>query len=329
MRILIHSELIAEDAHWRNLEVLLDRARELKCYVDAIDPVAVKSSEWFNQLSQSRKVDWLNATDWAVRDAAVFRLRSIVATTGRNFDNIDQIQLPLDEVLRLLDRPKRLWVENDRNDRYFWLAMMASDLREMFLDFERRGVVEFSSRGGLDELRASLEAQVARGASGPLDSWVLFDSDGEVPGHRSASANAMASFCQAAGISHHCLSRRAIENYLPLKALWSWADGAKSDRRPMRRAAVDAYKRMNVEQRYHYHLKSGWPKPESQQVKDFYASVSQRDKISLRNGISNNIAQQFEKYLEQIRGWIDAEGMDVGVQNTLEAITDWVRVPYA
>ncbi len=271
----------------------------------------------------------MTATDWAARDAALFRLRSVVAVPTSIGCEREKDHLTLQYVLRLIDRPMQLWVENDRNDRNFWLAMMSDDQRSMFLDLEKRRLVEFSSRGGLDELRASLAAQIERGASSAHDSWVLFDSDGQVPGHRSASASAMVKFCLTAGLAYHCLARRAIENYLPGKALWQWADGAGSDRRPRRRNLVESYLRMSDPQRHHYHLKSGWLTPEPAEVTALYASVSQLDKTRLRAGVSNSIASLYETHLSVIRQWLDKEGMDTCVKTTLELISNWIRVPYA
>lgn len=326
MLILVHNELLSDSTCWRDLDSLLDRARHKRCYVDALDQKSVPVNDWLNQLDKRRRADWMTATDWAARDAAVFRLRPIVA--AKTSDS-SRNQLKLIDAIRLVDRPKKIWVENDRNDRRFWLSMMPTDQRDMFLDFEKRGIFEFSSRGGLDELRASLNEQVRRGAASGLDSWVLFDSDGEVPGQRSTSAAAMVRFCEASGLSYHCLNRRAIENYIPRAALWYWVHSAAGERRNQRRKLIKAYQDMSSDQQQHYHMKSGWPQTPSTQSQLLYAGMPPKAREVLKDGIANDIASLYDTCGPSIYQWAKSDGIDSGVMATQEALTNWMRVPYA
>lgn len=326
MIILVHNELLADSASWRDLDSLLDRAREMRCYVDALDPHTALNNDWLKQLSPSRRADWITLTDWAARDKTLFRLRSIVAAKSTD---LSKGQLRLSEVIRLVDRTSHFWVENDRNDRRFWFSMMSPDQRAMFLDFEKREIFQFSSRGGLNELRVSLEEQIERAAFREYDGWVLFDSDGEFPNHRSKEAAAMVEFCKKFNLQHYCLSRRAIENYIPCVALWVWASSGDKNVQRDRQAKVAAYERMTPDQRRHYHLKSGWPKERSPGMKALYAGLPALDEALLKDGIAKDIASLYENDALTIYEWAEKEGMDVDVKATVEALANWIRVPYA
>lgn len=326
MLVQVHSDLFEDEACWRQLDALLERALNKKCYLDALRFEDAYANDWVNQLDNARRQDWITVTEWAARDAAAFRLRKLVAAKSTV---VKLSQLSLIDAIALIDQPVKIWVENDRNDRRFWLSMMPDDQRTMFLDFERRRIFEFTSRGGLDELRASLAEQVKRGAVSSMDSWVLFDSDGEIPGHRSASAAAMIQFCKDNDLFHHCLNRRAIENYIPRAALWHWAQGASGEKKRKRQKVVAAYQNMTSDQRWHYHMKSGWPEKPSSQANLLYASLSLKDRNILKDGIANDIATVYTLYGPDIYKWTKNEGLDAGVEATLESLTNWIRAPYA
>lgn len=326
MIILIHNELFSDSTSWRDLDSLLDRARDMRCYVDALNPESVSNNDWLNQLNPSRRADWINLTDWAARDKALFRLRPVVAAKVTN-PSVSQHRLA--DVIRIVDRTMHVWVENDRGDRRFWLSMMTENQRSMFLDFEMREIFQFSSRGGLNELRVSLEEQIARGAFRERDCWVLFDSDGAFPAHRSKEAIAMADFCDDSRIPYYCLSRRAIENYIPLSALWWWASNGDLTIQRERQKKIEAFERMTTDQQQHYHLKTGWLKDPSAEVKALYASLPESDVALLKGGIAKDIASLYHNDDLPIYEWAENEGMDAGVQATVEALANWIRVPYA
>lgn len=330
MRILISDAVLADSQQWHDLEVLLDLARRKRCYVDVLNAAMVKANPWLNQASPRRKEDWQNATDWAVLDASSYRLRTFIADNG-TVATSGPAHITLAEAIELTERTAFLWVENSRNDRRFLLSMMPADKRDILKEWEKNKNFEFRNGGGLGEARKSMEELSETNQLDPRMNWALFDSDAESPGHRSNEAQLMIDFCTRNVIDHYCLERRAIENYLPQKALWNWVIKCQGNRdmREERRKKMDAFKRMSDAQRYHFHLKNGWPKTPSTTVQNLYADISPADKQVLANGIDQNIASLYETDADYIRGWAEDEGFDAGLQTMIDEFMNWIRVPYA
>lgn len=329
MRIFISDAVLADPAQWPNLEALLDHARRNRCYVDTLNPAAVLGNPWFDQADRQRQQHWLNATDWAAKDAALFRLRTLIADLQPD-PTASPARIVLSDAIELVGRTASLWLENGRNDRRFFLAMMPAEQRAMFLVWEGRRIIRFENGGGLGELRKALEEIADRGALDPRADRALFDSDSEVPGHRSKDAALMIEFCDSKQIAYHCLARRAIENYLPRAALWAWAkNGSDRDTRRVRSEKVAAYARMSGPQQEHFHLKSGWDVHPSGQVTSLYANIPSPDRVALQSGIDGAIASLYGTYMDFMHDWAVKEGLDTGLQATINEITDWIRVPYA
>jgi hypothetical protein len=140
MRILLADTVLADPAQWPDLEALLDQARRNRCYVDTLNPAAVLDNPWFNQANRQRQQHWLNATDWATKDAALFRLRTLIADLQPN-PTASPARITLPDAIDLVGRTASLWLENGRNDRQFFLAMMPAEQRAMFLEWETRRII--------------------------------------------------------------------------------------------------------------------------------------------------------------------------------------------
>lgn len=329
MQILISDAILADSAQWPDLESLLDCARRNRCYVDAVNPAASLENPWFAQTDLRRQQDWLNATSWAAKDAALYRLRTMVADVVDDPAAKPLPKITLPDAIDLVNFPATLWVENDRNDRRFLLSMMPAEQRAMFLEWETSKIFKFDSRGGLGELRVALEEFTDRGSLDPRTNRALFDSDGEVPGHRGDLAQLMITFCEKTHLNYHYLVRRAIENYIPRKALWSWALHTDSKTQAVRRRKIEAFDRMNEDQRHHFRMKTGWDKQPSAAVVALFADVSNEDRSTLLKGIDANIASVYDTFKDTIYGWANKEGIDQGVRATIDDLMDWIRVPYA
>lgn len=329
MRVLISDDILADPAQWPDLESLLDRARRNRCYVDVVNPTASESNPWFDQVDLRRQQDWLNALSWAVNDAALYRLNTIVAACETNVSAQPHAKATLSELIDLVDQPSVLWVENDRNDRRFLLAMLTHEQRRMLRHWEDRRIVQINSRGGLGELRKALEDLIDRNSLDCRRNRALFDSDAEVPGHRSKDALAMVKFCVDSKIGHHCLTRRAIENYIPRKALWEWVLSVRGKSRRVRRKRIVALLSLSQPQRDHFRMKTGWDGAPSPQVLAHYANVPAATRLDLSSGIDNDIASTYATYEETMFEWAWNEGIDPDLQATINDLIDWIRVPYA
>jgi hypothetical protein len=136
----------------------------------------------------------------------------------------------------------------------------------------RNGWLEVEHGGGNTSMRRRVEALDPGRA---LRTWVMFDHDGLQPGDgdRSPQAKRLAESCARQDIKPHGLARRSIENYLPPELLDRWAKDHFKDendssftpeeRLVRRRALVDAFQRLTVDQRRHYYLREGLQKDAS------------------------------------------------------------------
>lgn len=328
MQIILSDAVLADTTQWNDIASLLDRARRGRCYLDTLNPDAALANPWLDQASKHQRQEWQTVTDWSAKDGAMFRLRALIVDASSNAD-VTPVRIDLSDAIDLVDRGVSLWLENGRNDRRFFLAMMPVDQRRMFIDWEAKRVIRFENGGGLGELRKALEEHAARGLLDSRADRLLFDSDAEVPGHLSRDATAMVKFCEREKLEFLCLSRRAIENYIPKEALWAWATSHSRKARLERTPKLEAFKRMSDAQQRHFHMKSGWQGSPSEPVSAFYASVPAADHAVLSNGIHADIACLYETYVDFMYKWAVDEGMDADLQVAIDAITDWIRVPYA
>lgn len=138
--------------------------------------------------------------------------------------------------------------------------------------------------------------------------WALFDSDAREPGRPSASSEAILHACKQRQVAHHRLRRRAIENYLPVKALEAWAHlGGDRTRRTTRRKAVAAFAAMQPEHRHHYNMKAGFEKDRPTGIPPFFESYA--DHPDLQKGFSGSIADLFhQEDFAILEDWMEKDG---------------------
>jgi hypothetical protein len=243
------------------------------------------------------------------------------------------LRLPLQTALRLLERPLRLLLENSRNDRNF-LAVITRlhegfDLRRL----EDERIVEVQTNGGVDENRKWIEAH----GSAPIEMvrlWVMCDSDARREWRDTAGkslleqlgkgARLLANVCNQRKIPLHVLSRRAIENYLPLPVLhhWSAHDPAK------RENLCKAFAKLSAEQRHHYNMKKGFHKDDHDQehaakLGDLYRTLDPDTRQTLEGGFDDSIAELFGEILGHIRqGWLIHDQQAEEARRIAEAILE-------
>jgi hypothetical protein len=328
MRVLISNEVFSDPDLHSEIEILLAHAVKNRCYLDAEYPNSSALEEWHASLDPKRQEDWRVVSSWSVLDSGLFPLRTWIAATDNDL-NSKPVRFEIKEINSRVGRPMRIWLENDRNDRRFWLSMMSPEVRKMFIELEDRRIVQYDSRGGLGELRLALEDMYTRKQIDKHDSYIMFDSDASFPGDKSSDASRLIDLCSQIGLPHHCLDRRAIENYIPKAAFHAWLYVAGGPHQQKRLNAVNAYWRMSDAQRNHYRLKSGWDARPSTEVKVLFSNLASGDRDALASGIANDIANVYDTYHDNIYEWAVTDGIDQALQATIERLSNWVRVPYA
>ncbi len=311
-----------------NLLGLLQRANSRKCFIYVTDHEHPSYQDWLGGLSKARRDAWLFQIDWAIRQSATHRIFrvSLVHASQSEWD-ASPPRLSISDALRLIDTPFRIVLENGRYDRAFLLSMMSGISREYFEWLERSDQLIFWGAGGIGELRAVLDEQVAIKDHRRLTHWVMFDSDASSPGNRSNDAERVIASCQASGLPFHCLERRAIENYLPKGALYDWA--GTRNHRTQRRPLVEALYQMSDLQRHYFHMKSGFSATPSAAEQALYAGLPQRVSSRLASGIDKKLSELFSAPgTARLREQIEREGSGEELAPSLSALMEILRVPY-
>jgi hypothetical protein len=168
--------------------------------------------------------------------------------------------LKLEDALFVLQSPLRLLVENGRNDGAFLQKVVSPLWRDRLLNALARRWAEFENGGGIGEL-TTLILRASKDPRRWMRLWVMFDSDARAKGQPSAQSQRAVRACAATthpwAVQPQQLERRAIENYLPLPALFAWAELASGPERVRLRRVADAFSQLQPEERAHYNMKEG------------------------------------------------------------------------
>jgi hypothetical protein len=233
--------------------------------------------------------------------------------------------LTLDDALHVLHMPLQLIVENGRNDGAFLKRIAPPLWRQPFIQALERRWIEFENAGGIGELTMRIRL-ASTNAREWMRLWVMFDSDARAPGQASQQSQlalrACASNSEPWTLPAHQLSRRAIENYLPIKALFMWAEGHSGVHKTRLRRAAGAFQALDPDRRAHYNMKDGLLGDVPQPRRSWYVDhdsriVEEVDVHILYHGLT-----------EEVRGALHVGfGSDVARLFGDDTVTeDWLRV---
>jgi len=170
------------------------------------------------------------------------------------------VKLPIDMIEAFVGHRLDLILENARNDWGFLNKLVPPDWQRQW----KQAIDEhwIAAQGaGITEIPKLIREQISCDPVRRLRTWVMFDRDSRTSNHFSADATKAQTECTQWGIPHHVLERRAIENYIPERALFDWAKRqSRSNDRDKKVACVKAYRAMTAEQRHHYNVAEGFQK---------------------------------------------------------------------
>jgi len=158
--------------------------------------------------------------------------------------------LTLEQALECLSAPALVAVENETSDGGFLRAMQAAYSRSELNQAFASGWWRLYHLGGFGEVEKCLRDKVL---PGPCRTLVLADSDALSPGHVTRTRKKVEEACQSLKISCFILSKRKIENYLPLDYLPDTS-------------VKKAFLRLNNQQQSHYEMKHGFKRSENGEV---------------------------------------------------------------
>ena len=224
--------------------------------------------------------------------------------------------LTREDGLALLATPLRLLLEDQTSDYAFLRCLARPTIREQLDAAVARGWVEVAHGGGIEQIykrilnaATSCERTTAEWCW-QLRLWVMFDRDAQRNDatQPSTASGDLRKACQAITqpwpLGHFQLGRRAIENYLPYKMLFAWAERAPGNIRTRRRRLVQHFRDgLTLQQQRCFPMKDGFgerailPPP-------FHDIDSQLISI-LKPGFGRQLAAEWEPAKLLDEGWLD------------------------
>jgi hypothetical protein len=210
----------------------------------------------------------------------------------------DPPRLTVSDARVLLGHSLHLLVENALNDAAFLKTMFRRLLGTEYWEpleeaFEQKWA-RFEHGGGLGDMKNRVEELEERPIE-RLRTWVMFDSDAPEPGRPSDDSENLREACENCALDHHQLRRRAMENYLPQKALHGGVDVRTDNSVTVDRRTAEAYSEMTREQRHHYHMKSGFSEDQVDEPPDLFEDVDLQNHRRLQGGFGSDIGDLFEE----------------------------------
>jgi|LakMenEpi03Aug12_release.lakeMendotaPanAssembly.Ray.scaffolds.fasta_scaffold124522_2 hypothetical protein len=257
--------------------------------------------------------DWLSRHSSDVVDTCRFCIDESLVAASQGFcdqnvfvrpgpDDWSSLKLSPESARAFLQTPIEVWFENDLNDSNFLLSCVADELSNKLREFEDKRWIQFQNAGGIGSmpLRVKGIAENRRHSS-----IFIFDSDSRLPEVCSKQSQSVIAACKASHIQYHCLSRRAIENYIPTRTLktWAFSPSFRGRQSHVRKQRVTAFGSITEEQRCYFNLKLGFDgdlpgntdgewSSRKDEIDSLFVGISDRNRNHLKNGIQGDVANQ-------------------------------------
>ena len=194
-------------------------------------------------------------------------------------------ELTPEDALRLAEEPLCILVENRISDGLF-VERVVKELDKSLHDlWKRRGnPVRIDSVGGKGQMRQEVERRTSDKPYRPR-LVAIVDSDRKSPdADPSRDARRLCRTCEQQALPCWILAKREAENYLPRVLLLARQDTSEDHER-----RVDAWDRLNDDQKNFFDVKSGLPNKPSDVECDLFRELSPADRKILSNGFGPNV----------------------------------------
>jgi hypothetical protein len=229
-------------------------------------------TSWARKLGEAGDMV-LRAEELSARESAHRESAITIRVMMREQSSWSKRMLTVDDALDLAHKPFRVLLENGVSDRWFLLATMSPEDRKWIEERVEHEWLELEGCGGIGELMKRVSSWALKDQNS-LRCAALFDGDAVEPPSRHPESDEafrarlgplsqkVLALCEReptiedAGLLHHVLHRRAIENYLPDSALETWTKatgGAQRDERSCKREAL-----RTCSHRHFYNMKNGY-----------------------------------------------------------------------
>ncbi|MFM5717845.1 hypothetical protein [Aeromonas caviae] len=235
--------------------------------------------------------------------AAVFlsntQKKIIVTADGINTWGAFEATLTLNEAINVLETPLYVLVENSDNDWHFLLKTLDQASRDRLIRYkDNRWLLPIHGGG------SQITDRIREHSHKPSDKFRVFciyDSDRRHPdeldpnwlpagGQGCQGHTTQQSANEHIPDSHHMLSRRFIESYIPRKQL----EQCIGKNQNVSQDKIDAYFRLCNNGRWFFNMKKGFSADNTQEnvgrAKTMYQGIDPADKALLNNGFGSSIA---------------------------------------
>ncbi len=248
-----------------------------------VDPNVFKDAAWIR--SREGQGDWVRQMLVASIQRGAWTLephRKRVRVTARP-STADEFTP--ENAFRFADEPLWILVENRQSDGAFVQRIVAELDRALNGVWHKPGdPIRIDSVGGTGQMPDEVEHRM-QGKPHPPRLVAIIDSDRKGPGDtESDAARKLRRKCQTLGVSCWVLAKREAENYLPRILLDERQDAGGDHAR-----LVDAWDRLNEDQKDFFDMKSGLPEAPSGIEKELFDGLSSVDRTTLSRGFGPNV----------------------------------------
>jgi len=275
-----------------NLNSLLRPALDDRIFIifDFTNDDLIDIESWLNSHSLSVKSEWENILNTFYSRSSRLKIDKFLTVTSneQGHSKNTEISYSLDDVLRIIEQPYRIFVENSGSDRTFFLAVINTNLKNKILELEELSRLEFVSGGGIGALKKLINNQYSKIPGISLSGFAFFDSDSPQQGQLGYGAHHLVQKLNEHNIMFHCHSRRAIENYLTENTIKGILDIDDE----MEKLLV-SFNLLDEQQQYFFHMKEGFSK-KSCGESPLYTELDSTIRRALHNGFKNALDPVFQ-----------------------------------
>jgi len=188
--------------------------------------------------------------------------------------------------------PFKIFVENNDADKAFLLSLLDDVKRDHLLELQQKHWLMFIHGGGTGDLQKQIVSEAENTMGAYLRSFAYFDNDGLVPGQPSKKTVQIASECEKHRFHYHQLTRRAIENYIPISGLVLWASTKDSRRARHTRRQLTPFKKLSDDERDHFNMKAG-PNGDGKSAVN-YPNINEHELRLISKGFGQKVASVFQ-----------------------------------
>lgn len=201
-------------------------------------------------------------------------------------------ELAPEQACRLADEPLVILIENRFSDGAFVERVVKELDRSLRALWGREGEpVRFDSTGGVGEMQRVVEARTDRAPHRPRLVAVI-DSDRKGPSDtESHAARNLHRACEERGLSCWVLAKREAENYLPHVLL-----GAKPSAGAGHDRLLEAWDRLDDDQKDFFDVKCGLPDDPSEVERDLFDGLSDADREILAEGFGPKVHECWNQW---------------------------------